>query len=351
MDTIRSYWERWRLGYWMAGAVSAAFVVSVLLLLSAYILPSGWTSVRSVRGLMPFPLVLVSGRPATTYADVSRNLTALRTFYESQDFSSIGLRVDFSTPEGQERLRIREREIINKAIEDAEIRRLAEDRGIRFSEKDAMEETLRKARETDGESAARENVGRLYGWDLERFAREVVLSDLYRTALERSFSSDPGRFAEAKSRIAEAEDMLADGRSFRDVSSAVSEGGTADSGGSLGWFTYDQLIGPLREPARTIGIGTPSPVIESDLGFHILLVDGRRTETGEEMVGISQIFVRKETFGDWLTEELRKADVRVLAPEYRWDAETASVEFRDGSLREREQELLERAEGDASVMF
>lgn len=351
MDTIRTYWERWRLGYWCIGAVSAALVALVLLLLSAYLLPSSWNGVRSVRDMLPFPVALVGGQSAGTYADASENLLALRTFYESQDFSSVGLRVDFSTPEGRDRLRIREREIVNKMVEDAAIRQLAAERGIALSDTDALRAVLKEAESADGEAAARQNVVRLYGWDLETFAREIVLPDLYRSALDEAVMNESDRFREAETRIGEAATMLADGRSFSDVASELSEGRTADAGGSMGWFAYDQLIEPLQATAGTAEIGVPGTVIESDLGFHILRINGRRTEGEQELVDVSQIFVRKETFGEWLTEEMKRMSIRVLAPEYVWDRDTATVEFRDESLRALERELLERSEGDASVMF
>lgn len=351
METLTTYWQKWRLGYWFIGATSALLVVLVLLLISAYLLPSSWNGVRSVRDILPFPVAVVDGQPVATYADISDNLLALRTFYESQDFSSVGLRVDFSTPEGQNRLRIREREIINKMVEDAVIRKLAAGRGIVFTDADAQQVVLAEANAADGAAAARQNVARLYGWDLERFAQEIVLPDLYRDALESTVMSDRNRFREAEERARDASKMITDGRTFDDVASEFSEGRTADSGGSLGWFAYDQLIEPLQTPARTAEIGVPGLVVESNLGFHILLVNGRQTEGERELVDVSQIFVKKETFGEWLAKEMKRMNIQVFAPEYEWNSDTATVEFRDESFRLFERELLERSEGDASIMF
>jgi hypothetical protein len=351
METIQNLLRRSRLGYWLLGAGSAVLALGILLLLSAYTLPSSWGGVRSVRDLLPLPVVLVSGAPVATYADVSGDLLALRTFYESQDFSSIGLRVDFSTTEGKERLRFREREILNKIVEDGVIRKLSKAEGISFSEEEAYAEVLKRAEQANSAVAASENVSRLYGWDLGRFAERVVLPDLYRTALEERYEGDDSRFAAAESRIMEAHKMLDDGRSFSDVASELSDGRSAEEDGSMGWFTYDQLIEPLEAVARAQEIGIPGDIVESPLGFHIILVTGRRTGEGEEMVEVSQIFAKKQTFGEWLAEQMKETDVRVLAPEYEWNPETATVEFRDEALRLREQELLEQSEGDASVMF
>lgn len=349
METLRKYWEEWRIGYWLLGAGSAVFVAVTLLLVAAYALPS--SSVRPFRASLPLPVALVSGSPAATYADVSENLVALRAFYEAQDFSSLGLRVDFSTPEGKDRLRIREREIVGKMIEDAAIRRLAAAEGISFSDQDALRTVLDKAEGEEGVEAARGNISRLYGWDMERFAHYVVLPDLYSDALEARFSADRSRFSDAEAKAGEAVRMLADGRTFADVSRELSDGHTAVDGGDMGWFSYDQLVEPLREPARTQATGTPGDIVESPLGFHILLVNERKTEGAEELANLSQIFVAKPTFGDWLTERMREMDVRVLDPTYEWDRETATVRFRDERLRQLERDILERSEGDASVVF
>lgn len=351
METIRKYWREWRIGFWLLGAGSAVLVAVTLLFLSAYLAPASWSGTRVVRDVLPLPVALVGGRSVGTYAEVADDLAALRTFYESQDFSSLGLRVDFSTPEGQDRLRIREREIVDKMIEDTVVRSLAEAEGITFTKDDALRSIAEKAVGNDAEETAQRNVARLYGWSLEKFAENVVLPDMYSQALEERFSGDRSRFAESEAKIAEAHRMLFDSRSFAEVSVSVSDGRTAEDGGAMGWFAYDQLVGPLQAPAKTQAVGVPGDVIESPLGFHILLVNERKSDDSGELVNLSQIFVKKETFGEWLTERLREADVRVLSPEYEWDGENAAVRFRDERLRQVEQDILRKSEGDASVML
>lgn len=352
MDSIRRYWTEWRLGFWLLGIGSALSIVAVLMLLFAYAFPSSWNGVASIRDGLPFPAVLVSGRPVASYADIAENVSGLRHFYESQDFSSIGMRVDFTTQDGRSRLKIREREIINRLVEDEIIRILSSEAGISVSRDDAFRMIRDSAKEQGGtEQAAGQNVERLYGWDLDRFVSEVALPGMYRERLEAYYQSDPSRFSEAREKIEAAQRTLADGRSFSDVVAEYSDGRTSATGGAMGWFLRDQLVESLREPAGTQQTGVPGDIVESQLGFHILLVNERRTDQQGEHVNVSQIFVKKRSFGEWLSERMRETDIRVLVPEYEWSEESAMVEFRDESLRRLEEEMIRKSEGDASFLF
>lgn len=352
METIRNYWKEWRLGAWFLGAGSAVFVAGVLTLLSAYVLPTSWDGVISFRDRLPLPAVLVSGKPVATYSEVAENLSGLRHFYESQDFSSVGMRVDFSTPDGKNRLKIREREVMNKMVEDEAIRRLSADAGFTISESEALQSVMdgAKANGSD-EKTVRENVRRLYGWDLPRFIREVAVPNKYRERLSAWYESDASRFTDAKAKIAAAKKMLSDGRSFSDVASEYSEGQTADKSGQMGWFLSDQLVQQLQDPARTQKIDVAGDIVESPLGFHILLVNERKKDNTGDQVNVSQIFVKKQSFGEWLTERMKGMDVRVLPAEYQWNPEAATIEFRDPALRQAEQDLIGKSEGDASILF
>jgi hypothetical protein len=194
-------------------------------------------------------------------------------------------------------------------------------------------------------------LSKLYGWSIPEFTTKVVLPSLYEEELKKRFAADTSRFAEAKKKAEESRKRLDDGRTFSDVAGELSEGRTSDKGGDMGWFAYDDLDVSLQDAAKRQKAGIPGDVIESELGFHIILVNDRKSEGGNGLVSLSQIFVRKQTFGDWLTEEMKALSVHVLAPEYEWNDELARVEFRDQELRQFEANLLQNSEGDASVLF
>lgn len=351
-EIVGRYWKEWRLGAWLLGAGSAAVIAIVVGLLFAYILPASWGVTGKVRSMLPLPSASVGMRGVASFDDVAENLSSVRRFYETQDFAALGMRVDFTTPDGEKRLKIREKEILNKMIEDEALRLLAERDGISISEQDAAKAVSGYLHSVGGEEkGATEKLSRLYGWNLAEFEEKVVLPSLREEELRKRFESDAAQFSGARAEAEQGKKLLSDGRSFADVAREVSDGRTADKGGAMGWFSYENLALSLQEPARNQNIGEPGNIIESTLGFHILQVDERKTEKGKELVRLSQIFIAKKTFGDWLSDEMRKMDIRMLAPEYEWNDAEARADFRDADFQRFEKEILEKSEGDASVLF
>ena len=67
--------------------------------------------------ILPFPAAVINYTNFLSIGTLNEDLDSSRRFYESQDFSSVGLRVDFNTEDGQKRLRVKEKDILNKMIE------------------------------------------------------------------------------------------------------------------------------------------------------------------------------------------------------------------------------------------
>jgi len=352
VETMKRIWQEWHAGSWLLGIGSALLVVIAFGLVFAYVAPASWTVTEKVRSELPFPAVTTGWSGVASFRDIALDLASVRHFYENQDFSSVGLRVDFTTEGGKKRLKIREREIINRMLENDAIKDAAVRDGITVTDAEAQQAVSDQLNmQGNDATAAKDRLLKLYGWTIPEFTETVVRPALLEEALTKRFEADASNFADAKKKAEDARKLLDDGRSFSDATVRFSEGKTADKGGDIGWFSYADLAPALQDTAKNQKIGVPSGVIESDLGFHILLVNDRKTENGKDLVELSQIFVKKRTFGDWLTTRLQGMNVHVLAPEYEWNQDTARVEFRDPALRQFEAELPQNSEGDASVVF
>ncbi|QQS15574.1 MAG: peptidylprolyl isomerase [Candidatus Moraniibacteriota bacterium] len=306
----------------------------------------------ALRRIFPFPVAIADGA-FISYGELDKDRESVRRFYESQsdDLAEKGLRVDFSTPDGKSRLLLREKDILNKLVEDRIILFLAQSKGIRFSNDDVTARVEDAIREQGG---SRENLeSRLlhfYGWNLEEFKEKIVVPSLYRDALEASFLKERDVSA-AKSNIEKADSELKNGVQFDRVAEELSEGDSKKNGGDLGWVDIDSLVPELQEVARTQEIGAVSSILESTLGFHIVTVADRKTESGKEMVRMRQIFTRKPSFPEWLADKKREAVVFVLPRRYLWDSKSGSVAFRDESMRTFEKNALQQSEGDPSLVF
>jgi len=299
----------------------------------------------------PYPIAVIQLTRTLSFRELSSNLASVKRFYENQDFSKIGLRVDFSTEEGAKRLKIREKEVLNKMVEDEAVKILAKERDIIVTKEMARQGVARKMEEYGSGKEVEKNLERLYGWSLLDFEEKVVLPSLFEEKLFESFTNEVDTTGAAKEKIENAKKLLVSGKSFSDVAKEFSEGQTASSGGELGWFALEDLAPELRKPVALQKVGISGDVIESNLGYHIVLVDEMKKDKDKQLYRLRQIFSRKEMFSDWLTQKMKKLPVWILSQDYYWDKDNARVEFKKEDLREFEKEIYKKTSGDAMFFF
>lgn len=307
---------------------------------------------KKIEGIIPYPEAIMGYQHLITFNDVEDNLKAVKSFYENQNFSSIGLRVDFSTDDGKKRLKIKEKEILNKMIEDFAVEKIAKKSGVKITEDDANQEMSRVLKEYGTEDLTREKLNDLYGWTLEDFKQKVVKPDMYRKELEKIYEKDDKLNEQPRQKIEDAMKDLKTNNDFPRTAKKFSEGASATEGGELGWLKKDQLIMEIADAIIVLKKGDRSEILESSLGFHIVeMEDLKKGENGENLFKIRQIFVAKETFADWLGEKMKGISVVVLAKDFVWNKNSLIVEFNNADLKSFEENVSKDSQGDASVIF
>lgn len=299
-----------------------------------------------------YPAVIISGNNFISIGEINQNLFSIKKFYESQDFSSLGLRFDFTTDDGMRRLKIREKELINKMIEDKIIEILAKERGIKVSRKTVSENVDRKMDEYGNKDTIRENLKNLYGWTIGDFENKIVKPSLYKDELEKWLLENDGKQENEESNKS-AEDTLRkikNGEGFEDIAKDISEGGTAQSGGKLGWFKEDQISSEIRKDVTVLKKGEMSVVLESKLGYHLIKMNDIKEDNGVKIYDISQIFFPKMSFAAWLNKQIQEEKVLILLAEYNWNKKDGMIEFKDKKMEEFEKESLDKAQKDASLL-
>jgi peptidyl-prolyl cis-trans isomerase C len=103
-------------------------------------------------------------------------------------------------------------------------------------------------------------------------------------------------------------DQLDAGASFADLAVLYDP----NAGGELGWFPRAYLLEPaLEEAAFSLEAGQYSDVIETEIGYHILLVLERDPE--HQLSPDAYLVMQAKALQDWLSQKRTESDI-VLAP-------------------------------------
>jgi hypothetical protein len=330
-----------------------AIVLTLATIIVIYFFPRNHMISR-IRTVLPFPAIIINGTHTIVFHDIDTDLASIRRFYESQsdDLSKAGIRIDFSTPDGEKRLMIREKELLNKMVEDVAIRMLAQDRNIVVTQDEVSRAVSQKISALgNNQEDVSKKLNTLYGWTMTDFERKIVQPEIYKDELTKVYMQSVDTSTQAKKQIEEANKSLKQGDSFQDVAKKYSEGQTAQENGELGWIPVSLLAPEISQAIQKQKIDQLTDVVESPLGFHIVAVEERKQEQGQEIVRLKQIFTRKITFSDWLTQQMKQMNIVVLFKGYMWDKETARIEFKQPDMKDFEADILQKSQGDASVLF
>jgi parvulin-like peptidyl-prolyl isomerase len=305
---------------------------------------------QKTASIFPYP-VANWGTNFITESKLKKQLNSARMFYEKQDFSDLGMRVDFATEDGKKRLEIKEKNILNKLIENRLIENEAKKRGIKINSEDISQAVSRKMQEYGSEEYLKNNLERLYGWTLQDFEENIVKPDMYKEKLFEDIKKTDQQMIVAKNKIDLASKELADKKNFASVAEKYSEGESAKSKGELGWFNESEMLPEIAQAVFNLKKGEQSGIIESSLGYHIVSVEDKKTENGLDNVQLKQIFVRTINFSDWLDKYVKNFDIHIFSRDLYWNKEAGRVEFKNIELKDFEDNLEKNSPGDISVLF
>lgn len=130
--------------------------------------------------------------------------------------------------------------------------------------------------------------------------------------------------AEAKNRIQSIlQEIKPGGSNFAELAKKYSQCPSAQQGGDLGYFARGQMVKPFEDTAFSLRVGQVSGIVETDFGYHIILVEDKRPErqlTLEEVSdqireGLSDEAL-DEALAEWLKPIRKKSSIKVLLKTY-----------------------------------
>lgn len=147
---------------------------------------------------------------------------------------------------------------------------------------------------------------------LEQIEKQLMLRKLFAEDLDMTEEELKAQFEEQKELYKEEEQVRAshilvdsekeakellsrikDGEDFAEVATAHSNDPSKEMGGDLGFFSKGMMMLPFEEAAFALEIGELSDVVESEFGFHIILV----TDKVEEKI-LPYETVKDEVYND-----------------------------------------------------
>jgi peptidyl-prolyl cis-trans isomerase D len=98
------------------------------------------------------------------------------------------------------------------------------------------------------------------------------------------------------------------GEDFADLAKVYSEGPSAPQGGDLGWFGKGAMVPEFEKAAFALDVGQVSEPVRTQFGYHIIKVEGKRTENGEPQIHARHILMKVEPSEETLTALEEKAN-------------------------------------------
>jgi hypothetical protein len=347
--TKKKNYGKAKLLFVILGLAAAIFAVLALFVIGIY--KFNWNNrfFVAISSRVPFPAAYVHNAGIISVNEIKSDNAAVKKFYESQDFEKLGMRVDFSTEQGKKRLQVKEKNIISKLVENKVIEDLAKKRGISITDAAVSSELEKNIAQFGNKDNLMSDLARLYGWTIDDFEQKIVKPEMYSRKLEEIYSKELDS-SQQKAKADSLYEKVTKGKvDFASVAKENSDGQSAENGGDLGWSTKDQLIQAVAEKAFSMKAGDISQPVESSLGFHILKLQEKKTDNGQELVHLSQIFVKKDPYSDWLASQMKNYSVTIFLGAYTWNEDTGQIEFSDPAMNTFEKNLSTNSEGDPSV--
>lgn len=255
----------------------------------------GESFAKAMANIMPYPAMYVNGQPVLMsdyFSDkeaMAKNLSRQDLPYEEKELA---------------------RSVIRAILEKTVLQSLAKNEGLSVEAEELNSQINDFILMSGGEQQADKSLNELYGWNIEQFKNKVVSPLILSGKLEFVFLEKNGRSAKLAMLQQKLSEIKEDEDKFYEIASEINEDSTKASQGDLGWTTIGESSPEFESIILNLKAGETSPVIETSYGYQIVrLEETSRMEEGKLAYHVSQIFLKKPAFDDYLQEQISKARV------------------------------------------
>lgn len=259
----------------------------------------------------PTPAAIVNGKPIPM-ALYERQMELAINYLKQHG-------VDTESFQGREMLSQIKEEVLNQLIEQELINQAATKEGFTATDEEINEEMASLVQEAGGQEKldAWMQANKLTQEDLRQALRDQIISDKVFKKVTASVATTAEQVHASHILVATKEEAdtvllrLGKGEDFAKLAAEVSlDEGSRESGGDLGFFPKGVLIPELEKAAFALQPGQYSDPVQTEYGFHIILVLER--EANRPLSPELLQAVRQEAFARWLEDQKTAAKIEKL---------------------------------------
>jgi hypothetical protein len=289
-----------RRGWWVIGGTIVGLVILFLAVFAVLIYKYQNDSriVQIVSEIIPYPAEEVNGH-FVSYASYLFEVNSVKHYYLSQSSTTGQSAINFNTPDGKQKLKDLETEVIQELQEDALVNHLASQYHLSVSSSEVQAQVAQITKSAGGTAKLKDVLKKYYGWSVGDLDTKVKFQ-LLEQKVNSSVQNDPALQAQAKSK---AESILAQvkaGGDFATLAKKYSQDSSAANGGDLGFFSKSQMVPAFSNAAFALQPGQVSGVVKSQYGYSIIKVNSYNSDHSQ--VDASQILIKPLDFDSYINQ-------------------------------------------------
>ncbi len=199
--------------------------------------------------------------------------------------------------------------------------------------------------------ASEDDINAYYQKNISGFEHPELVNLSYMYFPKTANAADSVRVAE---RIKDLRSELIAGADFSTLAEVVSDDlGSASQGGSLGTFGRGRMVEEFSDVAFALNIGDISKPVLTRFGWHLIKVDDKSVEDGEEKITVRHILLRyKASRGtkDALRELANDLRDRALAEGFDFVANDSGVPVMESGFMRENQNIATLSQNTASLV-
>lgn len=290
--------------YGLAGLLGVVIVVcGIVGTYRVYAKTAGDTFTYTVAKVLRLPALKVDDEVVrySDYIDDMRAISKLQAYDKSTGGATAGLTEEQMSDQ-----------VLWRLVNTIVVNKLAKNLNITVEQKDIDELKKQMISQFKDEAEAEQELTKRYGWTMKVYEEKVIGPYILQSKLAEKFDTDVALREETMVRAQKVLDEIKAGANFEEMAKKYSEDATAENGGDLGWFGKGDMVPQFEEAAFAGKEGEVIPeLVETSFGYHIIRVDGKRTEKGVEQVSARHIIFMFPSLEKSLNQAIKDAKIHI----------------------------------------